>query len=72
MGESVLRIVGSASSPARDIHVTKLRIRHTATDFLSPYEAPGGGDQSAHRGAAIFVEGASNVSVSGCRSNPRL
>ena len=67
VGESVIRIVGSASSPAADITVSKIRIQHTATDFLAPYEAPGGGDQSAHRGAAIFVEGASNVSITGCR-----
>jgi hypothetical protein len=67
VGESVLRIVGSASSPAADITVSNLRIRHTTTDFLAPHEAPGGGDQSAHRGAAIFVEGVRNVSITGCR-----
>ena len=67
LGEGVLRIVGSsATQPAVGITVSNLRIRHTTTDVLAPYEAPGGGDQSAHRGGAVFIENASAVAVTGC------
>lgn len=67
LGEGVLRIVGDSSAhPAAGISVANLRIRHTTTDVLAPYEAPGGGDQSAHRGGAVFIENASNVTVVAC------
>ena len=67
LSESVLRIIGSSTDKlASNIRVQNLQIRHTTTDFLKPYEAPGGGDQSAHRGAAIFIENAVDVSVVNC------
>eukprot|EP01051_Picozoa_sp_SAG22_P016948 SAG22_NODE_2506_length_2503_cov_1.272047_1_plen_406_part_10 len=67
LGEGVLRIVGG--SPAElvvGITVSNLRIAHTTTDVLAPYEAPGGGDQSAHRGGAVYIENARNTTVVGC------
>jgi hypothetical protein len=73
LSESVIRIVGSsAENAAKNIRVQNLQIRHTTTDFLKPYEAPGGGDQSAHRGGAIFIENASNVSIVNCTMASRF
>ena len=66
--ESVIKIVGQGSHrPASRIRVSGLVVRHTTTDFLRPHEAPGGGDQSVHRGAAIFVQNAANITITNCR-----
>ena len=62
----MIRVVGTADQPVTNVRISDLRVRHTSTDFLAPYEAPGGGDQSVHRGAAVFIETAANVTVEGC------
>jgi hypothetical protein len=64
--ESLIRIEGSQAEPVTDIDITRLVLKHTAADFMAPYEVPGGGDQSVHRGAAFYVEGAERVRISRC------
>ena len=64
--ESLIRIEGSQAEPVTDIDITGLVLKHTAADFMAPYEVPGGGDQSVHRGAAFYVEGAERVRISRC------
>ena len=63
---SLIRVEGTQRAPVTDVRILGLTFRHTAVDYLEPYEVPGGGDQSVHRGAAVFVEGAERVAVSNC------
>lgn len=67
--ESAVRIVGSPTHPARAIRLDGIAFRHTTTDYLAPHEGPGGGDQAVHRGGAVLIEGAANVTVQRCEFN---
>jgi len=52
--------------PARNVTVSGLTLRHSASTFLAQYEVPSGGDWAAHRGGMVVVEGAAGVVVEGC------
>ena len=57
-----------ASQGAEDVahvRIAGFRIAHTATTQLKPYEVPSGGDWAIGRYAAVTLEGASHVDISG-------
>ncbi len=62
---SVVQIRGSAAEPVQDVSLSGFTIAHTAPTFMEKYEVPSGGDWSLHRNAAVFIDGASNVAISG-------
>ncbi|XP_065906254.1 uncharacterized protein [Dysidea avara] len=64
--EVILSIKGSQSYPVKNIAINDITFAHSATTFLSDYEVPSGGDWTVHRGAAVVVEGAENVTISKC------
>jgi len=52
---------------AENIRIQDLSFRDQAATFMEEgWSAPSGGDWSLHRGGAIFIENASNVTISGC------
>jgi len=52
---------------AENIQIKDLSFRDQASTFMDEgWSAPSGGDWSLHRGGAIFIENASNVTISGC------
>lgn len=40
-----------------------LTLSHTAPTYMDSYECPSGGDWSIHRGAALFVDGATDITL---------
>ena len=62
---AVLKRVVEVTEGTSHLKLRGLTITHTAPTFLDPYECPSGGDWSIHRGAAIFVEGARNITLEG-------
>ena len=57
---------GSAAAPVTNVGLVNVTIAHAAPTFLEPYEMSSGGDWAIHRGAAVFIDGAKNVTVQGC------
>ena len=50
-----------------NIRIEDLSFRDQASTFMEEgWSAPSGGDWSLHRGGAIFIENASNITISGC------
>ena len=62
---NVVEIRGSATEPVRNVRLSGFTIAHTAPTFMEKYEVPSGGDWSLHRNAAVFIDGALNIVVSG-------
>eukprot|EP00934_Nitzschia_sp_Nitz4_P006339 Nitzschia sp. Nitz4//scaffold304_size22322//19029//21871//NITZ4_008574-RA/size22322-snap-gene-0.3-mRNA-1//-1//CDS//3329547079//6329//frame0 len=52
-----------------NISVSNIGFRDTAPTYHPKYSwsAPSGGDWSLHRGGAVFIENATNISISNCR-----
>ena len=59
--KQVIAVDGAARLTFRGLTVT-----HTAPTFLDPYECPSGGDWAIHRGAAVFVQDSTNITIEGC------
>ena len=51
---------------ATGISFVGLTITQSRMTYLEQYEVPSGGDWSVHRGAALFVQDAEDVSIAGC------
>ena len=66
MLDTLIAVNGTMDAPARNIHLSGLTLAHAAPTFMSDYEVPSAGDWSIHRGGAVYIEGAENVSVSSC------
>ena len=63
---TLIAVNGTMAAPARNIHISSLALAHAAPTFMGAYEVPSAGDWSIHRGGAVYIEGAENVSVSSC------
>jgi hypothetical protein len=50
----------------KDVSISNLGFRDTAATYLSDWSVPSGGDWSMHRGGAIFMESAENISTRDC------
>jgi hypothetical protein len=66
MLERVAEFRGSQRRPVQYITLSGFRIAHTASTFLSGYEAPSAGDWTIHRGGAVFLEGAEHCAIEKC------
>jgi hypothetical protein len=64
--KGVLEFRGSKENPVHHINLSGVRVAHTTTTFLEPYETPSLGDWAIHRGGAIFLEGAEDCNIEGC------
>ena len=64
----LIEVVGenSRDRTADGITLRGLTFAHTATTFMEPYEVPSPGDWSIHRGGAVFLENAQDVSIQEC------
>lgn len=57
---SVIDVRGASGLTLRGLTVT-----HTVPTYMAAYECPSGGDWSIYRGAALFVEDSTNVTLEG-------
>jgi hypothetical protein len=57
---------GTQSKPVAHVTLEGLTLRDTAITFMDPHGMPSGGDWGVHRGAAVFIQGAVNVTVANC------
>ena len=62
----LIELVGTADDPVRDVAITGVGLRDTSYTYMDPWGVPSGGDWSLHRGAAVFLEGTVNATVSDC------
>ena len=58
---ALIRIEGASAVTVRGLHFTETR-----ATYMDPYEVPSGGDWAVHRGAALELVDARNVTVEGC------
>jgi hypothetical protein len=54
---------------AKDVSIEGIEFTETRATYLEQYEVPSGGDWSIHRGAAVFIEDSSNITVAACTFN---
>eukprot|EP00756_Hemistasia_phaeocysticola_P003782 Hpha_TRINITY_DN12449_c0_g1::TRINITY_DN12449_c0_g1_i1::g.42998::m.42998 len=67
--DCLFRLEGTSSDPARrvqHIRFENLTLAHTSASFFLPHEESSGGDYAVTRSAAVFLENASFVELSGC------
>ena len=64
--DSAFIIQGTAAQPVQHVMIAGLRITATASTRMAPYEIPDGGDWAVGRNAAVVIENAEHVIVSGC------
>jgi hypothetical protein len=62
--KTLVEFRGTAADPVTDISMSHFNLTGAAQTFLDDYEAPSGGDWSVHRGGAVLLQGASNISLS--------
>ena len=65
--QTLIEIRGTAGAPVVGVSFSGFNLTGSAQTFLESYEAPSGANWSVHRGAAVFVQGAENISLSGMR-----
>ena len=65
--KTLIELRGTAAAPVVGVSFAGFNLTGSAQTFLESYEAPSGGDWSVHRGAAVFLQGAENISFSGMR-----
>ena len=65
--KTLIKIEGTQAAPVKGITVQDITFTHSLTTYLDVYHVPSAGDWSIHRGAAVFVEGAENVTVEACK-----
>ena len=63
---SLVEVRGTAAAAVEALRFDGLAFTESATTFMQRYEVPSGGDWSIHRGAAVLIDGAANVSVTRC------
>jgi Right handed beta helix region len=64
--ESVIEFRGSQRNPVRRVVFSGFQIAHTASTYLTHYEAPSRGDWTLHRGGAVFAQGAEDCTIEEC------
>ena len=62
----LLEVVGSEENPVQDINISGIRFEHAQRTFMEKYEPLLRSDWTIYRGAALFLEGAQNVSIQNC------
>lgn len=61
--KTLVQFRGTAAAPVVDVKLSGLNLTGAAQTFLDSYEAPSGGDWSVHRGGAVFLHGAVNITL---------
>jgi parallel beta helix pectate lyase-like protein len=61
--ERIIEVRGSQRQSVQFVNFSGFRVAHTASTFLSLYEAPSLGDWTIHRGGAVFLEGTENCHI---------
>ena len=61
--QKLFAVEGTAAAPATSIRLSSLTLRHAAPTYMENYTVPSGGDYSAHRGAAVLLQGTRNVTI---------
>ena len=64
--KQVVEFLGTESQPVHHVTLRGVRIAHTASVFLDPYEAPSKGDWAIARSGAVYLEGAADCAVENC------
>lgn len=64
--QQLIEFQGSQDTPVANISVEGLKITHSTTVYLEPWEAVSMGDWTIHRSGAVFMEGAEHCSVRNC------
>ena len=66
--QRLIEVVGEGSDDgiADTITLRGLKFVHTASTFMEAYEVPSPGDWSVHRGGALFVENAREITIQDC------
>jgi hypothetical protein len=64
--EQAILFEGTQEKPVEHIEVEGFRITHTASTYMSSYEAPSLSDWAIHRGGAVLAEGTRNCSIAAC------
>ena len=64
--ERVVQFLGTTAKPVHHITLRGIWIAQAAPTFFQPYSPAGMGDYTIHRGGAVFLEGAEDVTVDRC------
>ncbi len=64
--QQVLQIKGTRENPVRHLSLRGLRIANAASTYFEAYSPAGMGDYTIHRGGAMFLEGAEDITVDRC------
>eukprot|EP01043_Picozoa_sp_COSAG02_P042302 COSAG02_NODE_3586_length_6523_cov_2.494630_5_plen_594_part_01 len=71
---TLISIASNRSTPqteqVHDVAFVGFDFSQTRSTFMSePYEVPSAGDWSVHRGGAVFIEAARNITIESCKFN---
>jgi hypothetical protein len=71
---TLISVASNRSTPqaerVRDVSFIGFEFSQTRSTFMSePYEVPSAGDWSVHRGGAVFIEAAHNITIKRCLFN---
>jgi len=64
--KQVVEFLGSESQPVHHIALRGLKIAHTASVFLDPYDVPSKGDWALSRSGSLYLEGAEDCAIENC------
>lgn len=59
----IVQYRGTAAAPAHDISLVGVNVSRSSPTYLMDYENPSGGDWSIHRGGAVFLDGATGITI---------
>jgi hypothetical protein len=65
----LITLKGDETSPVKDVSISGIKFEHAKRTFMEPYEPLLRSDWCIYRGAAIFIQGAENCSVTDCEFN---
>jgi hypothetical protein len=64
--ERVVQFLGTTDKPVHHVTLRGIWIAQAAPTFFEPYSPAGMGDYTIHRGGAVFLEGAEDITVDRC------
>lgn len=67
--QTLIRLNGTSERPVKGVRLLGLGFRDAAKTYMEQWSAPSGGDWALHRGGAVHIEGAENVTISDCKFN---
>jgi hypothetical protein len=64
--QQVIQFLGDQYSPVQYISFEGFRFAHTTSTFMELYSIPSLSDWAIHRGGAVFMDGAENITIKDC------